>query len=53
VVGAHWFGWGDSTDAERANWGIVDAFDWPYLPLTTAMTAAHRRLEQRLRSWHP
>jgi len=53
VVGAHWFGWGDSTDAERANWGLVDAFDRPYLPLTTAMMAAHRRLEGRMRAWKP
>jgi hypothetical protein len=53
VVGAHWFGWGDSTDAERANWGLVDAFDRPYLPLTTAMQAAHRHLQDRVQAWKP
>jgi len=53
IVGAHWFGWGDSTDGERANWGLLDALDRPYTGVTSAMARAHRRLAERVRAWQP
>ena len=53
IVGSHWFSWGDATEGERRNWGIVDAFDQPYLPLTGAMTRANRRMSERVLTWRP
>jgi hypothetical protein len=51
VVGAHWFSWVDSTDAEASNFGIVDACDRDYAPLAEAMGVANRAYTERVREW--
>ncbi|HQK92669.1 MAG TPA: beta-galactosidase [Armatimonadota bacterium] len=53
IVGAHWFCWADSTDGERANWGLVDAFDRPYLELTSSARRANLWLTDQVRQWEP
>lgn len=53
IIGSHWFSWVDSTDAEAANFGIVDAHDRLYEPLARAMRQANAQYEARLAKWAP
>jgi len=53
IIGAHWFCWADSTDGERANWGLVDASDRPYVELTSSVQRANQWLAEQVRAWRP
>jgi len=53
VIGAHWFSWGDSTDDEASNWGLVDAQDRYYQPLAGAMREVNTEYNRRIQTWRP
>ena len=53
IVGAHWFSWGDSTDAEASNWGLVKPDDEYYQPLANTMQQVNTQYSRRVQTWHP
>jgi hypothetical protein len=53
IVGAHWFSWVDSTDAEATNWGLVDGNDRAYRALAAAVRETNLSLSARVRAWRP
>ena len=53
IVGAHWFSWGDSTDAEASNWGLVKPDDEDYQPLARTMQQVNTQYTRRVQTWRP
>ncbi|AHF91120.1 glycoside hydrolase family 42 [Opitutaceae bacterium TAV5] len=48
IVGLVPFGWMDSTEGERANWGMVSPDGQPYRDYLEGLAAAHRKLDRTL-----